>query len=612
MTEYPNPPNPGTTVNLGNEGLSEGEAIDSYLENYWNSGTHVQIPGGTYSLSSGSSLNISASSDAWLEGVDEGNGAQVTLTGGSQNCSITANGCNVRVENITMSGSVDSDRIRPSATTSGSTLTFIRFERPDGVSSDGDDAEGMFVPNTHAGELWLVDCWIEGFADNGLYASVPGNSDGAGGSTHVRGGLYRNNNVANIRLGGPGDSCKGAVSVHDGRAPVHSNGGHLQRGVWIREHGTDILFEDVDIYYSYTGSSDYQPFVVDPRDSGGSGQIIDSRVYNDTSYNAITIDSAAGTWSGSGTHLTGSGNLTNMTGGTECSGSGCDVATNQRRWWTTSDQDSSGGGVEEGTGSPTPEIRYGGQRRPLQEIKVRHDGGLRGVRRVTVRQNGEPVELWSAPRPPTDGRVSHYDASLLNDYADGDSVSSWEDAVGGLTATQSDSGSMPIFDADGINANPALRFDGGHWLEVGLYDQMLSQPYTIVVVAQYDSVGERNHYAFYGADTDERALLDLNRTGAEEFMFWAGTSGGLTQPNDENTHVFTCVADGAASVFRVDDTEVTGDAGTQGQKGLTIGADSSGGRGMSGWIGELLVYDRSLSQSERDDLAAYLSKKWGI
>jgi len=68
MTEYPNPPNPGTTVNLGNEGLSEGEAIDSYLENYyWNSGTHVQIPGGTYSLSSGSSLNISASSDAWLE-----------------------------------------------------------------------------------------------------------------------------------------------------------------------------------------------------------------------------------------------------------------------------------------------------------------------------------------------------------------------------------------------------------------------------------------------------------------------------------------------------------------------------------------------------------------
>jgi len=194
-------------------------------------------------------------------------------------------------------------------------------------------------------------------------------------------------------------------------------------------------------------------------------------------------------------------------------------------------------GREEGTGSPTPEIRYGGQRRPLQEIKVRHDGGLRGVRRVTVRQNGEPVELWSAPRPPTDGRVSHYDASLLNDYADGDSVSSWEDAVGGLTATQSDSGSMPIFDADGINANPALRFDGGHWLEVGLYDQMLSQPYTIVVVAQYDSVGERNHYAFYGADTDERALLDLNRTGAEEFMFWAGTSGGLTQPNDENTHV---------------------------------------------------------------------------
>jgi len=87
-------------------------------------------------------------------------------------------------------------------------------------------------------------------------------------------------------------------------------------------------------------------------------------------------------------------------------------------------------------------------------------------------------------------------------------------------------------------------------------------------------------------------------------MFWAGTSEA-SRSRTTRTRTFTCVADGAASVFRVDDTEVTGALGPRGKR-LTIGADSSGGRGMSGWIGELFVYDRSLSQSERDDLAAYL------
>jgi len=184
----------------------------------------------------------------------------------------------------------------------------------------------------------------------------------------------------------------------------------------------------------------------------------------------------------------------------------------------------------------------------------------------------------------------------------------WEDAVGGLTATQSDSGSMPIFDADGINANPALRFDGGHWLEVGLYDQMLSQPYTIVVVvAQYESVGEAQSLRVLRGGHGQRALLDLNRTGAGGVHVLGGyVRRYLTQPNDENTHVFTCVADGAASVFAWT-TRVTRTLGPRGKR-LTIGADSSGGgRGMSGWIGELLVYDRSLSQSERDDGGAYLS-----
>jgi hypothetical protein len=64
---------------------------------------------------------------------------------------------------------------------------------------------GIYVGVGHEGTLRVVDCHFEEFGNNGIYAS------GCPGDVQVIGGVYRNNNVAGIRLGGAGSFVEGAT-----------------------------------------------------------------------------------------------------------------------------------------------------------------------------------------------------------------------------------------------------------------------------------------------------------------------------------------------------------------------------------------------------------------
>lgn len=80
---------------------------------------------------------------------------------------------------------------------------------PDG----GDNAVGMYTDTV--GELTVRDCRIEGFGDNGLYASR------STGPVYVEGGTYKNNDTSQVRLGSAGSYVKDATIVVDD-PPQHS------------------------------------------------------------------------------------------------------------------------------------------------------------------------------------------------------------------------------------------------------------------------------------------------------------------------------------------------------------------------------------------------------
>ena len=105
---------------------------------------------------------------------------------------------------------------------------------------------GVFVGKQHAGDLIFRNCSVDGFTDNGLYASAPGLADGAGGIVHVEGGTYRNNNVANVRLGSAGSVARGVTSISDAPPPSDGDVTANARGFRLRS-GHGQLIDDCEV-----------------------------------------------------------------------------------------------------------------------------------------------------------------------------------------------------------------------------------------------------------------------------------------------------------------------------------------------------------------------------
>ncbi|WP_170977415.1 hypothetical protein [Halorussus salinisoli] len=106
-----------------------------------------------------------------------------------------------------------------------------------GGGPKGGKSIGAFVDRRHAGELTFRNCFFQNFPNNGLYASAPGGDGslrGFGGVVRVLGGLYRNNNIANVRLGGRGAVARGVTIVVDEVPPYNELNA---RGLLFRNGG---------------------------------------------------------------------------------------------------------------------------------------------------------------------------------------------------------------------------------------------------------------------------------------------------------------------------------------------------------------------------------------
>jgi hypothetical protein len=151
---------------------------------------------------------------------------------------------NFEIRNITVRGKADASdgKMRFYPTSESAEVVARNFNLPDG-SVDGDHT-AIFVPRDAQGEAWFIDLHVEGWADNGLYASSPGYASGGGGAEiHVRRGLYKNNNISQVRIGSTNSSVVGTVTVADAPSPANQNGDRNARGLRIRAAGENIRVE---------------------------------------------------------------------------------------------------------------------------------------------------------------------------------------------------------------------------------------------------------------------------------------------------------------------------------------------------------------------------------
>jgi hypothetical protein len=99
------------------------------------------------------------------------------------------------IRDVSASGTVDADTnlVRVDVTEPDGSGLVERLSLPDGATAEY-DISGCYVGNRNRGDIRFVDCRIEGFPDNGLYADPPG------GRMIIEGGMYANSGVSNVRV----------------------------------------------------------------------------------------------------------------------------------------------------------------------------------------------------------------------------------------------------------------------------------------------------------------------------------------------------------------------------------------------------------------------------
>lgn len=303
---------PTQTVNLGEQGLQDGDAIDPYLNEHFVSGNEVVIPAGTYDWNGGGLGGDYA--DATLRG--DAAGGTITLNRPSNpentcNPSTTAVGGTVRFENFTFrnkAGEAQSRwRVQAEA---GTTLEFVNVNKPDGTT-DRSDSIGFFCGPPHAGMLRFERCYFAKWGNLALYVDAPGQPGGNDGPVEVIDCDFHNNNACAVKFGSTDSVMRNCRILNDGQAPSYYNGAISQRGFRIDTAGSNLRIEDVDIAHKNGyGSIPIYLDTTDSMDGGGSerhsGTIQSVRIYNDG--NADSIIEAWDTtdyWTGSDIHLTG-------------------------------------------------------------------------------------------------------------------------------------------------------------------------------------------------------------------------------------------------------------------------------------------------------------------
>lgn len=290
-------------VDLGEKGLTNGDVIDDYLEEYFVDGVEVRVPEGEYAY------HGDGFGGRYSEAAVVGDG-EVILTNeaGVYRETIAAHeGGTVLVKNFTLRGAVpdgDRARIRLEANSDGR-VVIDNFNLPDG-NVDGANANGYYLPPEHAGVVEIRNCYIANFSNNGIYASAPGK--GEDGQVVVENCVSHNNNIAGIRLGSSNSVARNCLVLNDGPAPTGPSWGRNMRGIRIREPGSDLRIEGCEIINSYEGAGG--PIVHHEGGEGGSGTITDVRIRNDSDTDAILEKgTATENWSAENVSITGDGDL---------------------------------------------------------------------------------------------------------------------------------------------------------------------------------------------------------------------------------------------------------------------------------------------------------------
>ncbi|WP_049998262.1 right-handed parallel beta-helix repeat-containing protein [Halococcus sediminicola] len=217
------------------------EACDGALQSAAGSNTLLKFPSGTYKFTeknviSGGNVGILGEGDVTFTVPSDFDDKLLAINGGTgalvENITIDQSGATpniqvapddgLEVHDVTITGqsleSSDSaeDAFTPMVRSSGGEGTVSNLVAHNEGRMGAYARTGVWIGQEHAGTVTLRNCNVEGFSNNGVYASrTPG-------VVKVEGGTYKNNDLSQVRIGSSGSYVDGATietDVSDSRSP---------------------------------------------------------------------------------------------------------------------------------------------------------------------------------------------------------------------------------------------------------------------------------------------------------------------------------------------------------------------------------------------------------
>jgi hypothetical protein len=234
------------------------------------------------------------------------------------------------------------------------------------------------------------------------------------------------------------------------------------------------------------------------------------------------------------------------------------------------------------------------------------------------------VTCGSVPtNPVTSGLIANFDARIGSSIAIatyGNAVSQWNDTSGnGNNLTYN--GTQPAYNPALINGVPGLDFSGGAGMTSAAFN--LTTSVTVFFVTQWRTPAAWGSLGHHGnRDTDwameqngSSSNLNLvhwqtnNDNTGDQLTLGSGTNWVLVGRMDPTNGRYFSATSTAAGL--VSTTAAPPNSITAGSKVLYIGK-SDANEASNAYIGQVVYYDRSLLDSERDQVIAYLRAGWGI
>ena len=197
-------------------------------------------------------------------------------------------------------------------------------------------------------------------------------------------------------------------------------------------------------------------------------------------------------------------------------------------------------------------------------------------------------------------------------------VSQWNDLSGsGNHATQSDTTKQPVYQPTGLGGQPTLYFSETAPRPGLITEKQLTNAYSVFIVTRVVDLGELGiDWRRLLVSRDQNWFLGTYTPGtfcAHMAGYVSGVQTLKSSYSFNRTYTLEAVNNKTSQRFYVNGYDLTADSTKTTSPGrLAIGGAGASGDPSDAQISEVIAYDRALSDSERQEVEAYLAARYGV